>query len=105
MPAVQGMVLLASALQPRTTREFTALLVLLSGHWPPRGLVSGCWPPDTHLGDGAGAQPAAELEEASADTLADTRDPGAESIMPGANEGSTGRAGREAMPMPMRKPG
>jgi hypothetical protein len=37
----QGAVLLDAAMQPRTVWEFEAVMVLLSGHWPPRGLVSG----------------------------------------------------------------
>lgn len=41
----QGTVLLDMAMQPRAVWRFEAVLVLLSGHWPPRGLVSGCWPP------------------------------------------------------------
>ena len=43
---LQGTVLLDMAMQPRAVcGRFEAMLVLLSGHWPPRGLVSGCWPP------------------------------------------------------------
>ena len=42
---LQGTVLLDITMQPRAVWRFEAVLVLLSGHWPPRGLVSGCWPP------------------------------------------------------------
>ena len=45
MCGLQGTVLLDMAMQPRAVWRFEAVLVLLSGHWPPRGLVSGCWPP------------------------------------------------------------
>ena len=38
---LQGAVLLDAAMQPRTVWEFEAVMVLLSGHWPPRGLLSG----------------------------------------------------------------
>jgi hypothetical protein len=41
----KGAVLLSHAYQPRTYWSFEALLVLLGGHWPPRGLLSGGWPP------------------------------------------------------------
>eukprot|EP00775_Hariotina_reticulata_P008727 gene8727-8908_t len=41
-----GAVLLDTAVAPHTYWEFEALLVLLGGHWPARGLLSGCWPPD-----------------------------------------------------------
>ena len=33
------------SMQPQAVWRFEAVLVLLSGFWPPRGLVSGCWPP------------------------------------------------------------
>ena len=39
--AAQGAVLLHEALRPRTVWEFEAVMVLLSGHWPARGLLSG----------------------------------------------------------------
>ncbi len=42
----QGAVLLDAAMQPRTVWEFEAVMVLLSGHWPPRGLLSGVFPPN-----------------------------------------------------------
>lgn len=41
----KGAVLLDAAAAPCTYWEFEALLVLLGGHWPARGLLSGCWPP------------------------------------------------------------
>jgi hypothetical protein len=42
---VQGTVLLGKGLQPQAVWRFEAVMVLVSGHWPPRGLLSGCWPP------------------------------------------------------------
>ena len=42
---IQGAVLMDAGAEPRVTWEFEALLVLLSGHWPARGLLSGHWPP------------------------------------------------------------
>lgn len=42
---VQGTVLLGKEVQPVAVWRFEAVMVLLSGHWPPRGLLSGCWPP------------------------------------------------------------
>lgn len=41
----QGAVLLDAAWQPRTMWQFEAVVVLLSGTWPPRGLLSGPCPP------------------------------------------------------------
>lgn len=41
----KGTVLLDASAAPCTYWEFGALLVLLGGHWPARGLLSGCWPP------------------------------------------------------------
>lgn len=38
---LQGAVLLDAAMAPRTVWQFEAVMVLLSGHWPPRGLLSG----------------------------------------------------------------
>ena len=45
LPDPQGTVLLDMSMQPQAVWRFEAVLVLLSGFWPPRGLVSGCWPP------------------------------------------------------------
>ena len=45
--------LLDMSMQPQAVWRFEAVLVLLSGFWPPRGLVSGCWPP----GNGSPEQP------------------------------------------------
>jgi hypothetical protein len=42
----KGAVLLGAAAAAKTYWEFEALLVLLGGHWPARGLLSGCWPPE-----------------------------------------------------------
>ena len=42
---LQGTVLLDAALRPRAVWQFEAVMVLLSGFWPPRGLLSGSWPP------------------------------------------------------------
>ncbi|KAK9865507.1 hypothetical protein WJX84_004097 [Apatococcus fuscideae] len=44
-PPRKGAVLMDAGAEPRVTWEFEALLVLLSGHWPARGLLSGHWPP------------------------------------------------------------
>lgn len=41
----KGTVLLAPSLNPEAVTEFEAVLVLLDGQWPPRGLVSGVYPP------------------------------------------------------------
>ena len=38
---LQGAVLLAPSLQPQAASQFEAVLVLLGGHWPARGLLSG----------------------------------------------------------------
>ena len=37
----QGAVLLSPSLQPQAATQFEAVLVLLGGHWPARGLLSG----------------------------------------------------------------
>eukprot|EP00884_Botryococcus_braunii_P008149 jgi/Botrbrau1/17335/Bobra.0015s0081.1 len=42
----KGAVLLHGAAQPKTAWQFEAVLVLLSGHWPARGLLSRRWPPE-----------------------------------------------------------
>eukprot|EP00798_Chlamydomonas_sp_ICE-L_P007097 gene7097-200_t len=41
----KGAVLLDAATCPAAFWEFEAALVLLGGHWPARGLISGRWPP------------------------------------------------------------
>lgn len=62
----KGGVLLAAAAAPHTYWEFEALLVLLGGHWPARGLLSGCWPPGQHAAaDAAGGAPDASATAAS----------------------------------------
>ena len=43
--ARKGMVLLDMTMHTRTVWEFEAVIVLLNGHWPARGLLSGRWPP------------------------------------------------------------
>lgn len=43
--ARKGVVLLDPATHTCTTWEFQAVIVLLNGHWPARGLLSGRWPP------------------------------------------------------------
>ena len=47
----KGMVLLDMATHTRTTWEFEAIIVLLNGHWPARGLLSGRWPPNPQTPD------------------------------------------------------
>ena len=42
------------SMQPQAVWHFEAVLVLLSGLWPPRGLVSGCWPPGSASPEQAG---------------------------------------------------
>ncbi|KAL4451725.1 hypothetical protein ABPG75_007387 [Micractinium tetrahymenae] len=42
----KGSVLLDPSLEPQACTEFEAVLVLLGGHWPARGLLSGCYPPE-----------------------------------------------------------
>ncbi|KAK9837788.1 hypothetical protein WJX74_005086 [Apatococcus lobatus] len=44
-PPRKGAVLIDADAEPRVAWEFEAILVLLSGHWPARGLLSGHWPP------------------------------------------------------------
>ena len=84
------MVLLASALNPQTVWEFSAILVLLSGHWPPRGLLSGCWPPGL----------------SSADGVDDSTDEGNEdSTAKAAGSSSEGNRAQPRACMPMRKLG
>ncbi|KAL4421140.1 hypothetical protein ABPG77_000775 [Micractinium sp. CCAP 211/92] len=41
----KGTVLLDPSLRPQACAEFEAVLVLLGGHWPARGLLSGRYPP------------------------------------------------------------
>ena len=55
--AVQGTVLLDAAFKPKAVWQFEAVMVLLSGFWPARGLLSGDWPP---LGDSDGDDTPAE---------------------------------------------
>jgi hypothetical protein len=38
-------VLLDPVLNPGAVWQFEAIMVLLSGFWPARGLLSGAWPP------------------------------------------------------------
>jgi hypothetical protein len=65
----KGSVLLDAAAAPHTYWEFEALLVLLGGFWPARGLLSGSWPPaaDATCADEADA---AELLDAARATAA-----------------------------------
>ncbi|KAK9868437.1 hypothetical protein WJX84_008279 [Apatococcus fuscideae] len=48
-PPRKGAVLIDADAEPRVAWEFEAILVLLSGHWPARGLLSGHGPPSTGL--------------------------------------------------------
>ncbi|GAB4819226.1 hypothetical protein N2152v2_006272 [Parachlorella kessleri] len=50
-PCPKASVLLSPALLPEPCWEFEAELVLLGGLWPPRGLMSGRWPPEPEVGD------------------------------------------------------
>ncbi|PRW57468.1 Two-component response regulator ARR14 isoform 1 [Chlorella sorokiniana] len=52
----KGAVLLSPSLQPQAASQFEAVLVLLGGHWPARGLLSGRYPPE-----GEADQPDPEL--------------------------------------------
>ena len=93
---VQGMVLLASTLNPQTVWEFTALLVLLSGHWPPRGLISGCWPPSTSCSDAVGGD-ADDIDNDSSEALRDAipaRGAGPESTPGNSSDGGSGIKGQ-----------
>eukprot|EP00879_Flechtneria_rotunda_P009954 GHRR01010410.1.p1 GENE.GHRR01010410.1~~GHRR01010410.1.p1 ORF type:complete len:1136 (+),score=513.58 GHRR01010410.1:867-4274(+) len=70
----KGAVLLHSAAAPHTYWEFEALLVLLGGHWPARGLLSSCWPPVEHFtGEQESraiiAEPAVEATAAASQTV------------------------------------
>lgn len=88
---MQGMVLLDGMMNPQTMWQFTAILVLLSGHWPPRGLLSGCWPPGLH--------PAEATDEGAAE-VAGPAPQGSSS----SESGARGWA-RERVAMPTRKAG
>ncbi len=73
--AHRGAVLLGAGTAPRTAWSFQAVLVLLGGHWPPRGLLSGCWPPVDDVAEGApalGAAAAASATRAAAAAAAAT---------------------------------
>ncbi|GMH38330.1 hypothetical protein BSKO_06214 [Bryopsis sp. KO-2023] len=55
--SLKGTVLLDSALSMVTVWEFDAVMVLLGGHWPARGLLSGKWPPvDENCDSGSDSQ-------------------------------------------------
>ena len=41
---VQGLYLLHPGMQPQACWQLTAVLALMAGHWPARGLLSGKWP-------------------------------------------------------------
>ena len=41
---MQGLFLLHPDTQPQASWQLTAVLALMSGHWPARGLLSGTWP-------------------------------------------------------------
>lgn len=71
----KGGVLLEAGAAPHTYWEFEALLVLLGGFWPARGLLSGSWPP-------------AGEEATAADTAESTRSPAAAAAAPGGGAGS-----------------
>ncbi|KAK9815416.1 hypothetical protein WJX72_003287 [[Myrmecia] bisecta] len=69
----KGAVLLDLAMQPRTVWQFEAVLVLLSGHWPPRGLLSGRWPPETADADAAPAVEASSGSDSCSGSSGDQR--------------------------------
>lgn len=50
----KGTVLLDQRMQPHAAAEICALMILTNGQWPPRGLVTGRWPPGPSPGDQAG---------------------------------------------------
>ena len=64
--------LLDKGLDPVAVWQFEAVMVLLSGFWPPRGLLSGGWPP---LGDSDGDEGLSDSYSANADSPAGSFDP------------------------------
>lgn len=46
---LEGNVLLDENIDTATHKAFEAILVLIGGQWPPRGLLSGKWPPDLQV--------------------------------------------------------
>lgn len=63
----KGAVLLDVAMRPQAFWEFEAVLVLLGGHWPARGLVSGRWPPEACELLGQGSCRAAALSSSASE--------------------------------------
>ena len=59
----KGTVLLDERVQPRATVHFYAFMILTNGQWPPRGLLTGCWPPS----DAAGFSDVENAAEAATD--------------------------------------
>jgi hypothetical protein len=66
----KGSVLLDAAAAPHTYWEFEALLVLLGGFWPARGLLSGSWPPAADTTGADDADAAESLDAAPAPAAA-----------------------------------
>ena len=56
--------LLDPAFSPQASWELSAVLVLLSGHWPARGLISGKWPLPNSASAAAGEHHAQAMSHA-----------------------------------------
>lgn len=61
----KGNVLIGVDSQPHAARSFAALMILTNAQWPPRGLLSGRWPPDDVERAGASASPGRHHRSAS----------------------------------------
>lgn len=79
----KGTVLLDQRMEPHATTEIFALLILTNGQWPPRGLVTGRWPPgpspgDLPVGDGDGGEATSPLQRRGRAGEREVEEPGAE---------------------------